>query len=216
MKNLVWLCLCFVLVVPATGQRGGGFGGTGRSAGSGLGHAGFGSRAFRPGSFGRGRFRSALVFGRFNRFGLRFSPYGSSFYPYSYPLFDGGYDYGYPSDYGYPATPNVFMIPQPTPQMIVQQPAHEVIRPEIREYRESLSAVSEAPPAARSEETTFVIVLNDGSHHAANAVWVQGTILHYVDSEDDHHQVPLTSVDRATTRELNRERKLNLWLPPAQ
>ena len=61
-----------------------------------------------------------------------------------------------------------------------------------------------------------MIALNDGSRKSANAVWVQNGALHYVDTEDRHHQVPLQSVDRQSTWKLNRERKLDFWLPAAQ
>ncbi len=100
--------------------------------------------------------------------------------------------------------------------MIVQQAPHEVVRPEIHNYKESPLAATAAPPTANTEEATFVIALNDGSRPSASAVWVQNSTLHYIDTEDRQHQVPLKSVDRESTRKLNRERKLDFWLPAAQ
>ena len=90
------------------------------------------------------------------------------------------------------------------------------MRPEIRDYKEPGPATAATPPTAEAEGATFVIALDNGSHHSANAVWVQNGVLHYIDSEDRHHQVPLKAVDRELTRKLNRDRKLNLWLPAAQ
>jgi len=100
--------------------------------------------------------------------------------------------------------------------VIVQQTAREAVRPEIHDYKESLPAATGPPPTAHAEEASFVIALSDGSHHSAIAVWVQNDVLHYIDSEGKHHQVPLQSIDRQSTRQLNRERKLDFWLPAAQ
>ena len=102
--------------------------------------------------------------------------------------------------------------------MIVQQAPREVVRPEIRDYKESPPAVAAAPPTALVEEATFVIALSDGSHHSANAVWVrvQDGALHYVDNDDIHRQVAMKLVIRESTRKLNRERKLELWLPAVE
>jgi hypothetical protein len=150
-------------------------------------------------------------FGFDRRFGFRRHFFSSSgFFPYAFPLFASGYDYGYPPE------PNVIVIQQPAPQMIVQQTPRETVRPEIHDYIESPPPATGLPPTARAEEASFVIALNDGSHRSANAVWVQDNVLHYVDSEDRHHQVPLHSVDRESTRKLNRERELDFWLPAAQ
>ncbi len=199
MNRVIWLCLFLLFVVPASGQHRGGFG------------AGLGRGGVVSGGFGRGRFRGGVVIGRFNRSGFsrRFSRFWG-LYPDAYPLFDGGYDYGYPS------SPNIIIVQQPAPQMIVQQAPHEVVRPEIHNYKESPLAATAAPPTANTEEATFVIALNDGSRPSASAVWVQNSTLHYIDTEDRQHQVPLKSVDRESTRKLNRERKLDFWLPAAQ
>lgn len=102
------------------------------------------------------------------------------------------------------------LVQPPPPQVIVQAPAREV-RSEIRDY----TALAPAAAPEPGEAASFVIALADGSLHSANAVWVQDSVLHYVDGEDNHHEVPLGSVDRQSTRKLNRERKLELWLPAA-
>jgi hypothetical protein len=123
-------------------------------------------------------------------------------YPYAFPIFDGGYGYEYP------AQPTVIFVPQPAPQVIA--PPREV-RSEIREY----SLPAEGTPAAseRGETPAFAIALADGARLSASAVWVQDGSLHYVDRQHQHHQVPLSSVDRQLTRQLNQERNLNFWLP---
>ncbi len=229
MKRVIWLCLVPFFGVLAFGQHRGGFGG------------GVGRGGVVSGGFGHGSFRGGVVVGGFGfpsqgfinlgippvgpipplgvdssffgfdrRFGFRrhFFP-SSGFFPYALPLF------AVAPDYAYPSSPNIIILQQPAPQMIVQQTPREVVPPEIHDYKESPAAAA-APPTARGEEAAFVIALNDGSHHSANAVWVQNNVLHYIDREDRHHQVPLQSVDRESTRKLNRERKLDFWLPAAQ
>lgn len=131
----------------------------------------------------------------------------AGFYPYAYPAFDGGYDYEYAPE------PNVIVVPQPAPQVMV--PPREV-RSEIREYAAPAQGAITPSPAERGEAVTFAVALVDGSRHAASAVWVQDGFLHYVDGEDEHHQVALSSVDRQLTRRLNRERNLDFWLPGTQ
>jgi len=85
MNRVIWFCLFLLFVVPASGQHRGGFA------------AGLGRGGVVSGGFGRGRFRGGVVIGRFNRSGFsrRFSRFWG-LYPDAYPLFDGGYDYGYP------------------------------------------------------------------------------------------------------------------------
>ena len=123
-------------------------------------------------------------------------------YPYAYPFFDGGYDSEYSPE------PNVVFVPQPAPHVIV--PPREV-RSEIREY--ALPAQGSVTPVERGPTATFAIALADGARLSASAVWVQDGSLHYVDSQDQTHQVPLSSVDRQLTRQLNQERNLRFWLP---
>lgn len=230
MKRVIWFCLFLLLGVPASGQHRGGFG-AGPSRG-GVVSAGLGHGRFRGGVvLGGFGFRSqgfinlgippvgpipplgvnSSFFGLDRRFGFRHHFFPSTdFFPYAFPLFAGGYDYGYPPG------PNVIVIQQPAPQVIVQQVPREVVRPEIRNYKEAPPAAVTVPPAATGEGATFVIALNDGSVRAASAVWAQDRVLHYVDKDDIHHQVPMRSVNRELTRKLNRERKLELWLPAAE
>jgi hypothetical protein len=209
MKKLTWLCLLLFCTVPTNGQHRGGFGG---SAGHGAAIGGFGrggfGRGFGSGGFGHLRFRSRIVINGFNhRFGFnRFSPFdGGIFYPYDYSLSGGAYDYGYP------ASPSIVIVQQP-PQMIVQQAPREVVQTVIHDYRELPAA---EPPASTgtAEQPTFVIALEDGRRLSASAVWVQGSTVHYLDSDDLHRELPLAAVDRQSTRGLNKERNLDLRLP---
>ena len=232
MKRVIWLCLFSLFAVPALTQQRGGFG------------AGLGRGGTVAGGFGHGRFRGGGLIGGFgfpsqgfvnlgippvgpipplgmnapffgfdHRFGFHHRLFSSSgFFPYAFPLFAGSYDYGYA---GYAPEPSIIIVQQPSPQVIVQQAPPAPVRSEIHDYKEP-APLPTTPPIAKGEEVTFLIALNDGSVHAASAVWVQDKVLHYIDSDDRHHEVPLQSVDRALTRRLNRERKLDLWLPAAQ
>ena len=163
-------------------------------------HGGFGSGA---GSAG-GRYRGVVSAGGAGRHRVFRSP---GFYPYA---LTGGYDWGGYDTGGYDYEPGVMPLQPPAPQVIVQAPPREV-RPEIHEYMAPGAASATEP----GEVASFVIALADGSLRSANAVWVQSGLLHYVDGDDNHHAIPLSAVDRQSTRKLNRERKLDLWLPAA-
>jgi hypothetical protein len=90
---------------------------------------------------------------------------------------------------------------------VAPPPPPAPIRSSIQEVN---SPPTNEPPAF------FAIALKDGSRLSAAAVWVQRSDLRYVDAEGANRRVPLASVDRAVTRELNEARHLNLRLPPAQ
>jgi hypothetical protein len=98
---------------------------------------------------------------------------------------------------------------QPLPQTIVQQVPRETVRAEIHEYQPTA-----AETAPGEEQPAFTIVLKDGSVQSAVAVSVQDDVLQYVDPDGEHRRVPLDTVDRQATRRVNRERKLELHLPP--
>jgi hypothetical protein len=99
---------------------------------------------------------------------------------------------------------------QPPPQTIVQQAPRETVRSVIHEYKPT--ATSEPVPG--EEQPAFAIVLKDGSVQSAMAGAVQDEVVHYVDPDGQHRRVSLDTVDREATRRVNRERKLELRLPP--
>lgn len=204
MKRDISICLFALFAVPVFGQHGGGGGSPGHGGDVSPGRGGF-----APDGFGAGhaRFRSGIGL-RPMGFQHRFRP---ALLPYGYPLFDYGYDYsGYNE---YPPEPNVIVVPQPAPQMVMQAP-REPVQAAIHEYREA-PTVLPAAPMAKGEEVQFVIALSDGSRRSANAVWVQDNVLHYIDPDDKQQQISMRSVDRHSTRRINRERNLDLWLPAA-
>jgi|HubBroStandDraft_4_1064222.scaffolds.fasta_scaffold18330_3 hypothetical protein len=126
------------------------------------------------------------------------------FFPGAFPWFLGDYGYGYD---GYSSAPSMVMLPQPPLYVLMPPVPAEPPRPEIHEYQSS------APTA--NEDQTFAIVLRDGSMHSAVAVTVQKGALYYVEPDGAHRLVALNALDREATERLNRERKLQLQLPPA-
>jgi hypothetical protein len=122
------------------------------------------------------------------------------FYPSGFPWFLGDYDYA--------PTPSVVVLQQPPFYVLMPPAPSEPPRPEMHEYQ------SAAPTA--TEDEAFAIVLTDGSVHSAVAVTVQKGALYYVQPDGAHRLVSLEALDREATQRLNRERKLQLQLPPAQ
>jgi hypothetical protein len=127
------------------------------------------------------------------------------FYPGGFPWLFGDYGYGYD---GYAPAPSVVMVQQPPLYVLMPPAPSEPPRPEIHEYQ------SAAPTA--NEDQAFAIVLRDGSVHSAVAVTVQKGTLYYVEPDGAHRLVAVDALDREATQRLNRERKLQLQLPPAQ
>ena len=226
MQYVIWLSLFGLFATQALGQRGGGYSGFGRG---GMGHGGFPGGLPRD-SFGRAGMVQGGGFGFPSRnfatnfgippvgpipplgvsafgnqfgFGRRFFP-SSAFFTSGFPLFLGGFEYGYP-----PASNIIIMEEPPPPQVIVQQVPRETVRAEIHEYRPTAPTET----VSGEEQPAFTIVLRDGSMRPAVAVSVQDDVLHYVDPDGEHRRLPLDTVDREATRRVNRERKLELRLP---
>ena len=212
------------------GMGGGGFrGGMGGGAWGGGGFRGGKGFGFRGGGFNRGFFRG------FNRgfnsifFNGFYSPYG-----YSYP-FIGGYggywpydsygsyydsypsSYPYASDYGYPASnssPNVTVIYPPQTQTATTPLYVERARPELREYDEYGQEVRPPAPATSTPASPiYLFAFKDHVIRAAAAYWVDGRTLHYVTTDHEERQVPLSDLDRALTLQLNHERRVTVQLP---
>jgi len=136
--------------------------------------------------------------------------FGRSFAPYAYPPYFGDYDYPYPYA-GYAPAPSVVIVQQPPPVVMVPQSPPEPARLEIHEYAPSTPSPS---PAPAEESAAFRIVMKDGLVRTAVAVAVQNNLGYLVDSDGRHERISLDAVDRDTTRRLNRERNLELQLPP--
>ena len=189
MGRIVLVSLLAVLVTDASAQRGAGIG-------RGFGRVGFGRGGLPQGQFHRNGFG-------FNR-GVAWSGYG---FDYGYAEYLPYYDAA--SAYGHASQPIV--IVQQSPVQQPPPPPPREVHPLIIEFPH-LAPGSSAPDDG--EHQTFGIVLRDGS--TRSAVAVVGTadgVLHYVDTEEKNGRISMNEVDREATLKLNRERKLNLWLP---
>jgi len=131
----------------------------------------------------------------------------SSFF---YPPYFSDYDYGYS---GYAPAPNVVVVQQPAAFVMLPQAPPEPPRPEIHEYG---SATPGPVPSPEDESAAFTIVLKDGSVRSAVAVAVQNNMVHLVEPDGRHDRVALDTVDRDATRRRNRERHIELQLPPPE
>jgi len=130
------------------------------------------------------------------------------FFPGAFPWFLGDYGYSYEN---YAPAPNVVVVQQPPLYVLLPTEPSVPPKSEIREYHQ---------PGAADQEQTFAIVLKDGSVLSAAAVTLQdrgqNRGLYYVEPGGAHRLVSLDAVDREATTRVNRERKLQLQLPPAQ
>ena len=139
----------------------------------------------------------------------RHLPYGYGYLGggYGYSGDDSAYDAG--SAYAYAPQPVFMMQPPITPPVVEPpRPAHPV----LTNYTWPAPAQS-AAVAPEAEMPIFGIVLKDGSTLAATTVVASDDVLHLVDPDERHLRVSMSAVDRAATLKLNRERKLDLYLP---
>lgn len=212
---------------------GGGMGGGGMRGGGGVRGGGGGGFRGGTGGFRGGNFRGGVGY-RGNRLFYGFSPYlYSGFYGYPYfdywdPFFDSSdYGYGYPPDNGYSPSgyPYVDNSGGGAPAVIINQnsggypygpPAGQAYAPPppppapaIREY----TGPATQAQAQQYQAPLYLIAFSDGMIRAVLAYWVDGATLHYVSMDHEQKQAPLSTVDRALSDRLNRERNVTFELP---
>jgi len=168
------------------GSRGGGFGGGGAYRGGG----GYGGGAFRGGYGGYyGGFRGGYGYG-YGGWGFGFGwPYYGYGYGGYYPYYGGAYYNPY-YDYGYATVP-------------------------------AAPAVTYAAPAAPAVSTSYyrpadyyLIAFSDHSIRAAQSYQVIGDQLEWAPKEGGAVQrAPLSSVDKAFSTQINRDRRVQFSLP---
>jgi len=215
------------------GMRGGGFGG-------GMRGGGFGGGGFRGGFIGGGRgnfigggrgFIGKGFIGRgvgFRSFGVGFGglgwgwgggwgwPWwgGGGYWP---GLWDSGYGYGYGAGSPYPlydssASPNVTVVyPQAAAQPTTNTVVVERARPVTRTYDEYGQERADTDRAAGPP--IYLVAFQDRSIRAVLAYWVEGKNLIYVTLDHQQKTVPLDTVDRNLSLQLNRERRMPFQLP---
>jgi len=243
MKVLLRIGLCFLFAGGMMAQRGGGGGhGGGMGGGGGFrgggGMGGFGGGGFR-GGFGGGGFRGGFGgYGGYGRgfyggygvgwglgYGLGYWP-GYYGYPYGLDYYSPYYDpYAYPS-YPYPAysytSPRVTLV-YPPAQQAQSATSTAPVQPVIRNYdqygQEVKPGTTPPRPSVSSSASTsasspiYLIATKDQAIRAATAYWVDGNTLHYFTMQREEKQIPLDSVDRAFSQQLNRERNVQFQLP---
>jgi hypothetical protein len=221
------------------GFRGGGFGGGGFRGGAfggrgfngfnrfGFNRFGFGFRGFYggywPGYWGWGY--PWLGAGWWPGYDDCYSdPYNSCGYGYPggspYPAYPyGAYPYADASPYGagyagYNPAPNVTVI-NPPPQAYAPPAAYPAVIRQYDEYGQEVPPNSAfAPPAANAQAPIYLIAFNGTSViYAAVAYWVDGSTLHYVTLDRKERQAPLSTINRALSFQLNRERRVPFQLP---
>jgi len=229
MKILLRIGLCCLLAGGLMAQRGGGGarGGGGFRGGGGIG-GGFrgGYGGIRGGYGGYGGFRG-YGYG-FGRYGL-YAGFGYGYWPgyYGYGGCLGYWDSPCYSNYSpyistYPSyaapveynpSPNVTVIypAAPQPQPVYSSPGQPVMRSYDQYGQEVAPAASSADPPSGSP--IYLIATKDQAIRAAAAYWVDGRTLHYVTLQHEEKQVPLDSVDRGFSLQLNRERRVSFQLP---
>ena len=193
MRSIVWLGLFCCFAAQAIGQRGG------------AGYAGGRMTTGSSGSIGLPPIAPIPPLGGGARIHRPLGRSTGAVFPFAAPFWDTGYEAGYPPP------PNVVVVEQGPPPLILPPKPAEPVRSAITEYK----GAAPAEPEPAGERPAFAIVLKDGTAHDAMAVWVQEGALHYIDSEGGHHEARLDVVDRQATKSRNRERRLELRLPPA-
>ena len=151
---------------------------------------------------------SPLGFGGHGFRGYGFGGYGLGGYGFGGYGF-GGYDYG-----NVPPAQNVVVVSPPPPAYaIAPERPPETATMVIHEYQPVPGALTQA---LEGDQPTFAIVLKDSTTLSASAVIVQNDALHIVDQDGAHQRVSLDRIDREATKRVNRERKLQLQLPPGR
>jgi hypothetical protein len=150
-------------------------------------------------------------------YGLSYWPsdyYGyGNYYPYSYDYPD---TYSAPAYYTYSPRPAVTYAPaqvEDYPPTAASASYGGAVRSVTRSYDEYGQETSAAGGSAGNASPIYLIALRDGSIQAAGSYWIAGQTLHYVTLERQEKQLPLGSLDRALTMQLNRERRVSIHLP---
>jgi hypothetical protein len=122
------------------------------------------------------------------------------------PVFFGGFPYysDYPDYQQEPQQPQIIVIQQPAPAVIVQQAA-----PAAAETYTDTAAPA-PPPAPVREVGELILVRRDGRVLFGSVFSVTGTQVQYVTPEGIRHSLPLAELDTVATQEINEARGTTL------
>jgi hypothetical protein len=70
------------------------------------------------------------------------------------------------------------------------------------------------PDTGTSRASTFSVATRSGAVFAATSVWVQDGFLYMITADNKSTRVPLDSIERDKTNQLNATKGLTLSLPP--
>ena len=185
-------------------------GGAGRFYGSGFrsGYSNSWRGGYYGGAYGRGR-------GWGGGYGLHGWGYGWPYYysPYVVSGFSYGWDYPYYGDYWDRSYPSYVSYPSysysaPQAPVVVVNQAPSYAPPVRDDYRDERPA-----PAPAYRTPIYKIAFQDHRIVSALAYWVKDGLLHYVTLEHEMKDVPIQSVDRRFSEQLNRDLGLTFRLP---
>jgi hypothetical protein len=88
---------------------------------------------------------------------------------------------------------------------VAQHPLPQTAHPVIHEYGQGAEEYG-IPGEPASNPALVLIAFRDKTIRAATTYWVAGGALHYLDTDQQEKQAPLTSVDRDLSLQLNSER----------
>lgn len=147
--------------------------------------------------------------------------------PYYFPVYVGGWGGGYveePAPQLQPVT--VVNQPAPSPPVVINQyygsgPAtqqQEQPAPTVGVYQAPATPRVQEPASARQpaedpKPTIYLIAFRDQTIQPALGYWIEGDTLHYISRAGSLNQASMELVDRAFSRQLNRERNLEFDLP---
>ena len=239
MRSLIVAGAFFCLLGTAFGQGRGQYwslGGFGNVVYPGTGHA----PVTPPGGVTGPRFFNGGV-GRGN-FGAVAHPQHGRNNVVLYPVFYGGYGYGYAPGSGYDPSlgygqaegdqPPIVNSGSAPPVIINQNFAPPQGNPQVREYgpggtnadQQSSLKMYQAPTPGQSiaqsgsptnpdQATIYLLAFRDHTIVQALGYWMEGSTLHYVTVDHDLNQVSLDLIDRDLSQRLNGERGVEFRLP---
>jgi hypothetical protein len=136
---------------------------------------------------------------------------------YAYPVYVGGFGYGYASSAPDQSTPDA--NPTAPPAVVINQyfgqpPAEQEPQPDATASNfHYYQAPANDDTAPSDPASYYLIAFKDHTIYSAVAYYTDGDTLHYFTSGNVHNQVSLALVDRQLTEQLNRDRNVDVRLP---
>jgi hypothetical protein len=123
----------------------------------------------------------------------------------AYPVFIGGYGYGY----NQPAQEEAMQPSQPTG---VEQPPAQGLAPEPQAVYSNSAAPQDGTTEQERSPITYLIAMKDHTIISAQSYWVLGDTLTYITPQGARKRISLTMVDEQLSKELNDEHNVDFDL----